>query len=72
MIVCFLLAGLFLVQSVVLFLGKGGWLIAGYNTLSDEEKKKYNEKKLCKTTGFICLSVAIFLGALGLYVYVFH
>ena len=29
--------------------GKGGWLIAGYNTASAEEKKKYDEKKLNRT-----------------------
>ena len=72
MIVCFLLALLFLVLSIFLFMGKGAWLIAGYNTLSKEEKKKYNEKKLCRITGFICLFIAIFLGTLGLYIYVFH
>lgn len=31
--------------SVVLSSGHGSWLIAGYNTASQEEKEKYNEKK---------------------------
>lgn len=36
-----------LFSTVVLFLlcGKGNWFIAGYNTLSKDERKKYNEKK---------------------------
>lgn len=32
------------VLSVVLLLGKGSFLIAGYNTSGKEEKKEYNEK----------------------------
>ena len=39
------------VMSVVLFLGKGSMLIAGYNTASKEEKAKYDEKKLGKVMG---------------------
>lgn len=27
---------------------KGSWLFAGYNTMSDKEKQKYNYKKLCR------------------------
>ena len=38
---------LFLVMGIVLFCGKGSWLIAGYNTMSPQEKEKYDEKKLC-------------------------
>lgn len=39
------------VLTVVLLLGKGSFLIAGYNTSSKEEKKEYNEKRLCRVTG---------------------
>ena len=38
-------------MSVLLLLGKGGWLIAGYNTASKKEKAKYDETKLCKVVG---------------------
>ena len=37
--------------SIVLLSGKGAFLIAGYNTSSNEKKAKYDEKKLCKMTG---------------------
>ena len=37
--------------SVLLLLGRGSWLIAGYNTASKEEKDKYNQKKLCRVIG---------------------
>jgi len=39
---------LFLVLGIVLWNGKGSWLIAGYNTSSKYEKSKYNEKALCR------------------------
>lgn len=43
--------GIFLIISVILILGHGENLIAGYNTATDEEKKKYNTKKLCRVVG---------------------
>ncbi len=54
--------------SVLLFLGKGSWLVAGYNTASKEEKAKYEEKKLCRIVGMglgievILISVLLFAG----------
>lgn len=42
------LLGMLLLSSlgIALLQGKGAWLIAGYNTLSDEEKAKYDELAL--------------------------
>ena len=37
--------------SLPLLMGKGSFLIAGYNAASEKEKRKYNEKKLCRTVG---------------------
>lgn len=31
--------------------GRGAFLIAGYNTMSAEEKAQYDKKKLCKVVG---------------------
>ena len=42
---------LFAVLSLLLLSGKGSWLIAGYNTASPEEKKGYDEKRLCRVVG---------------------
>ncbi len=50
-----------MIISVFLFFGKGKWLIAGYNTLSKEEQKKYDEKKLCKAVGSLCVVCCIML-----------
>lgn len=53
-IITVVLAFVFLVLSVVFFCGKGSVLISGYNTLSPDEKEKYDEKKLCKAVGVVC------------------
>ncbi|WP_050635259.1 DUF3784 domain-containing protein [Candidatus Stoquefichus sp. SB1] len=45
------LCGLFAVMSILFLLGKGSFLIAGYNSASASEKAKYNEKKLCRVMG---------------------
>ncbi len=37
--------------SILIFSGKGNFLIAGYNTLDKEEKDKYNIKTLGKVVG---------------------
>lgn len=55
------MASVFLAISIFLFLGKGSWLIAGYNTAFSEEKAKYDEKKLCKVVGEITLIIALLL-----------
>ncbi|MEY8432002.1 DUF3784 domain-containing protein [Lachnospiraceae bacterium 48-42] len=39
---------LFAVLSVLFLLGKGSWLIAGYNTASEKEKQQYNKRRLCR------------------------
>ena len=50
--------------SLVQLMGKGAFLIAGYNTASEKEKRKYNEKKLCRTTGtYLALITVLVLGA---------
>ena len=39
---------LFLVMGIAFSRGKGQRLIAGYNTMSEKEREKYDEKKLMK------------------------
>ena len=48
-----------IVLSIPLLMGKGAWLIAGYNTLSKEEKARYDSAALCKFIGKYLLSVAL-------------
>ena len=46
MIVSIVFAVMFLVFAVIFLMGKGDKLIAGYNTASEEEKKKVDIKRL--------------------------
>ena len=58
-----LITGVFAVLSILFFTGKGSFLIAGYNTASKEQKKLYDEKKLCRlmgvSMGIIAVSCAL-------------
>lgn len=65
---------IFLIISILLLMGKGSFLIAGYNTASEKEKAKYNEKKLCRIVGlgFLVITCGLFslfmLKDIGLYI----
>lgn len=49
---------IFIVLGIVFMNGKGAFLIAGYNTASNAEKQKINEKKLCKFMGKLMFVLA--------------
>lgn len=53
--------------SNYLLRGKGAFLIAGYNTMSAEEKTNYDERALCIQTGkmmsWITVSIALLIVA---------
>jgi len=49
----------FIVLGVFLLNGKGAFLIAGYNTLSDRDKAKYDTKALCRAVGWLLISMAV-------------
>lgn len=51
-IVC--LAIVFFIIGIVILIGKGDWLIAGYNTASEEERKKVNIIRLRIVMAIIC------------------
>ncbi|GKU24165.1 DUF3784 domain-containing protein [Clostridium folliculivorans] len=58
---------LFIVLGIVFSLGKGAFLISGYNTLSKEEKAKYDTEALCKFMGksMFMLAFSVFLWGLS-------
>lgn len=67
----YLVVALLGIMSILLLVGKGSWLIAGYNTASAKEKSRYKEKTLCRTVGgglavetVMLLAMQIFEGAL--------
>ena len=55
------------ILSIVLISGHGSWFISGYNTAPKEEKAKYDEKKLCRTTGFGMAVIAFIILVMGLF-----
>ena len=70
------LALLFAVLGIILWHGKGAWLIAGYNVSSDAEKSKYDEKALCRfvaklmffyTACFVLLAVSTWLDSMAIH-----
>src|SRR5699024_1510257 len=63
MIVMLLVIGLFIGLGVVLINGKGSFLIAGFNTMSLEEKEQYDVIALCKFMGkmMFALSFSVIL-----------
>ena len=58
-IVC--LAIVFFIIGIVILIGKGDWLIAGYNTASEEERKKVNIVRLRIVMAIICWLSAVFV-----------
>jgi hypothetical protein len=56
-----------LIMTILFLLGKGAFFIAGYNTLSKEQKARYNEKRLCRLFGAVMLSVTLVLFVFALY-----
>lgn len=59
MIITLTLACVMFVLSTILLLGKGGWLIAGFNTASKVQQEKYDKEKLCRAAGVMSLIAAI-------------
>ena len=48
-------------MGIVIAIGKGDWLIAGYNTSSKEEKQKINIKRLRLLTSIYALFTSAFV-----------
>ena len=53
-----LIIALFILIGTMLSLGKWSFLIAGFNTMSKEEKEKYDVISLCKFMGKLMFMVA--------------
>lgn len=61
LIISYSVSGLILLLAVVLLIGKGSFLIAGYNTASREEREKYDPLKLCRVVGSGLLLISLIL-----------
>lgn len=67
MILVYILAGLFIIMSVLLLLGKGDMLIAGYNTASPQEREQYDIRRLRLLVALVLIVVALGMVALALW-----
>lgn len=52
---------IFIILSIIFISGHGINFIAGFNTLSAEEKEKYNIKKVCRVTGIGMAIIALII-----------
>lgn len=64
--VIWIVFAIFVALAITFLTGHGSSLIAGYNTASEKEKAKYDEKKLCRTfgVGMAVIAVTILVTAL--------
>lgn len=53
---------LFIILACVFLSGNGAGLIAGYNTMPLEKKRKYDEKAMCRFVGKMMLGLALASG----------
>ena len=53
-----ILAAIFLIMGIIVLIGKGDNLIAGYNTASKEERSQYNVKRLRGLIGGLLIVLA--------------
>lgn len=58
MIVLIVVAAILLIMGIIILIGKGDNLIAGYNTASKEERSQYNIKRLRGLIGGILVVLA--------------
>ena len=61
------MVGIFAILSIVLLTGHGSGLIAGYNTASQAEKDRYDEKKLCRVIGSGMLFITALIAVMALW-----
>ncbi len=58
MIIVILLSAVLLIMGIIILIGKGDNLIAGYNLATEEEKKKYHVKRLRGLIGGLLVVMA--------------
>jgi len=62
-----IIVALFSIISIILLMGKGNFLIAGYNTAGKNIKQRYNTKKLCRVIGGGFGIITVILGISAYY-----
>ena len=65
-IICGAIGLMIIIMSIFLLMGRGSFLLAGFNTMSKNEKEKYDVPKLCKFMGVILLFVGVLVILVGI------
>ena len=55
MIIKYIIAAILLITAIIILLGKGDMLMAGYNTASKKEREKFDVRKLRLITGILLI-----------------
>ena len=58
-IIAIVIAAIIAILGIIILIGKGDNLIAGYNTASDDERKKYHIKRIRGLIGGLLVAVAL-------------
>ena len=66
MIPSIIFSTIFIVLAIILLMGKGDMLIAGYNTASEEERNKVDIKRLRIVMAILMVITAVFCAILPL------
>ena len=51
----------FVILAIFLLNGKGAFLIAGYNTMSNDKKAQYDQLKLCRFAGWFIIALVLWI-----------
>ncbi|MBQ6243521.1 MAG: DUF3784 domain-containing protein [Bacteroidales bacterium] len=65
MIIVYIIAAILLIMGIVILIGKGDNLIAGYNTASRKEREEYDIKRLRGLIGGLSIVLAPMMLLLG-------
>lgn len=60
------LSAIVVIMAIILLAGHGSRLIAGYNTLSEDEKEKIDATKLSKFIGGILLTIGLIVNGISI------
>jgi len=65
-LILWVILGIYLIATVVFLSGKGSNLVAGFNTMSKDEKAKYDKVKVSKQAGkvFVFADIGLLIFAL--------
>lgn len=61
MIILIITVAILIIMGMIILIGKGDNLIAGYNSASDEEKSQYNIKRLRGLIGGLLVFISLML-----------